>query len=43
VAACGGTDKNGWRHQWRHAAAPIKMGGGIIAQKRRHAAAPEML
>jgi len=36
MAARGGTDKNGWRHQWRHAAAPIKMGGGISGGTRRH-------
>ncbi len=43
MAARGGTGKNGWWNQWRHAAAPIKMGGGILAQRRRRAAAPEML
>ncbi len=30
------TDKHGWRHQWRHVAAPIKMGGGISSGTRRH-------
>ena len=30
MAPRGGTDKNGWRHQWRHAAAPIKIVEGVI-------------
>merc|ERR1739841_292052 len=42
AAARGGTDKNGRRHHTgmrRHAAAPIKMGGGATRPVPRHAAA----